>query len=122
MDVLQDGVDRVREAAGEVGQILVLGREIADRRRGHRIERLRALQDQVLLGVVVEVRIIEAVVHHPADDVVIRDLAFVEQAQLALERVQKLGQVGVVLVQRVYDVRHLEASSRCRVSLSLQPS
>ena len=109
LQVAEHGLDSLLKPAGQRRQLFVLARKVAGLRRGRRVAGLEALEDQVLLGMVVEVRVVEAIVDHAPDDVVVRGLAGVEHRQLALERVEQLRQIGMVFVDRVQDVGHRES-------------
>jgi hypothetical protein len=73
----------------------VLRQQLADLGSGLGVALPQPLEDQILLGVMIEVRVGQAVVDHSLHDVVVGPRAPVEDVELAFEGAEQPGHVGV---------------------------
>ena len=93
-------LDRLRDPAQTFGSAPVLGREIANICSCRGIARFQLLKDHILLGMMVGIGIALEIGNDCPDDLVVRPLSAIKDAQLLLKNEKQLFDIAMFLAQK----------------------
>src|SRR5262249_4586094 len=102
----QDALDRLGDSIETRCFLPMLGLEIADFRCCDGVPRGELLENHILLGVMAGIRIVLEIIDDREDDLVIRPITAIEDAQLALEDAKQFLDVAMLLTQQLDEVGH----------------